>query len=645
MKLPSRLAGAWIARLGLSDWEGSLLRGFLARQPRAYRVALLVLVAVVVITLGMLLSFGCSHQWSCAWDSAFLLDGGWRLVGGQRPHTDFYSPLGAVPLMVTAVGMLAAGPCGSALGYGYAMLFPAVTLVAWSLARRRLPALHALVFASMIGFTLVATHYPGHPFHDTTYAAQYNRLGSALLSLLLLQSLLSPLKRPSRSAAVLEGTCSGAILALLLFTKITYFGMGVLTFLVGALAFGASGAAWAGTFGAFAAVAFAILWYLGFDVSAFLADMNMLAGVQDPAKRIEAVANAVRWNRGALGLLLATMALFIKPMRRRDCDAGQPGWLRTSALAATAIAVGLFIYSTDGISGLPPAFAVAALVLSESFRRRCGVRERLDSETFEAGFKYLLSSALVAYLAGVIIVHGALSVAYSFGWSRLCADRLPRAAVVRSRTMRDVILPPRADELRLVDEDAVIASILKRDPDQPALTSYQYACWVNDGLAMLQRHVHGDSRVFVVDWVNPFSFALGLPGPRGDALYWHAGRVFDEKHFPPPERVFREVTLVMVPKRPLQPASTRTLERVYGHVLRSRFERIDESRLWTLYGRRQHRNVFAYLTAAVTMTGGSQAIDFSSVRPTSSGSYWIRSVPDRLQYVGLTATFSKTRNS
>lgn len=587
MKLAARLADAWIARLGLAGWEERLLRAFLARRPGAYRTALVVLLAAVVITLGMLLSFGCSHQWSCAWDSAFLLDGGWRLLGGQRPHTDFYSPLGSAPLMLTAAGMVVGGPCASALGYGYAMLFPLVTLIAWTLARRRLPAVAALIFASLVGFTLVATHYPGHPFHDTTYAAQYNRLGSALLSLLLLQTLLPPTEKPSRSVAVLEGVCSGAVLAVLLFTKITYFGMGILAVAVGALAFGVVGVAWSGMLGAFAAVAFMIIWYLGFDVPAFLADMRMLAAVQDPAGRMEALFNAVRWNRGALGLLLAMMAISIRPMRHQRGDTGQPGWLHTSLVATAAIAIGLFIYSTDGISGIPPAFAVAGLVLSEGFRRRCLVSERLAPETFESGFKYLLSNALVACLAGVIIVHGSLSVVYSFGWRYLSVDRLPATAVVQSRTMQDVILPPRAEELRLVDQDAVIASILKRDPDQPALTSYQYASWVNDGLTLIRPHVDDQSRIFVMDWVNPFSFALELPSPRGDALYWHTGRVFDERHFPQPGKVFGEVTLVMVPKRALQPASKRMLERLYGPILKSRFEPIDESRLWTLYGRRQ----------------------------------------------------------
>ncbi len=587
MHLPQGRVAAWIERLS-SAWEDGALRAFLAQRPGAYRWALAALFATVLVTLAMLVSFGCSHQWSCAWDSAFLLDGAWRLLAGQRPHVDFYTPLGAVPLLVNALGMWVAGPRGAALTYGYAIVFPVVTLLAWCIARRRLPALPALIFSLLVGFTLVATHYPGHPFHDTTYAAQYNRLGGALLAVLLLQVLLPPREADSPTwAMLLEGIGAGALLGLLMFTKITYFGMGMAAVaLAGWSSFRLRAAAWLGLVAASGAVVFCIVAYLGFDLAAFQADMKMLAAVQEPGDRIGALVNAVRWNRGPLGLLLVMTALLIRPMRAPRPQAELSSWLLTLAMAALAIFVGLFIYSTDGISGLPPAFAIAALVLAENLRRRCRVAAPLQPANFEPAFKYLLASGLVVYLAGVIVVHGALSVAYSFGWHWLRAGAMP-AATVDSPTMRDMPLPPRPDETALPDREAVIASLLKRDPEEPDPSSYQYATWTNDGLDLLRRHVASESRVFVMDWVNPFSFALGLRSPRGDALYWHAGRVFDENTHPAPERVFAEVTHVMVPKRPIQPASKRMLQRAYGDFLESRFQKIDESDLWTLLARRR----------------------------------------------------------
>ena len=567
-------------------WEELALRAFLADHRRADRLAFACLVALVALVAGAVFAFGCSPQSSCAWDAAFLLDGAWRLLGGQRPHVDFYSPLGAVPLGLTALGMWLAGPCAGALGYGYALVLPLVTWAAWMRARRRLPALPALVFALLVGFTLIATHYPGHPFHDTTYAAQYNRLGSALLCLVLIHALLPPRDGLSRREKFVESLGSGVVLALLLFTKITYFVMGAFAVALGALLFGGSHLAWTPLLGAFAAVSVAALGYLGFDLPAFAADMKRLADVQRPADRLRSLANAFRWNRVALGMILLMLALVVRPMRKRRGRGGQPGWGRTAAVVLALIGVGAFLYSTDGIAGTPPAFALAGLVLAESFRRRCAPGSALAPDACEAAFKYLLACMLATYLAGIIVVHGGLSVVYSFAWSRLHAGRPCAPCVVRSTALRDMPLPPQADE-RGLTHDELLARVLRRDPDAPALTSCEYACWVNDGLALLREHVDAGSRVFVMDWVNPFSFALGLPSPRGGALYWHAGRVFDAEHHPSAVEVFAEVTLVMVPKRAIQPASKAMLERVYGPTLVSEFEPLGESGLWTLYGRRR----------------------------------------------------------
>ena len=38
-------------------------------------------------------------------DDFFLLDNGWRIVCGQRPHLDFYSPWGPVMFLVVGLGL------------------------------------------------------------------------------------------------------------------------------------------------------------------------------------------------------------------------------------------------------------------------------------------------------------------------------------------------------------------------------------------------------------------------------------------------------------------------------------------------------------------------------------------------------------
>src|SRR5260370_42113817 len=44
-------------------------------------------------------------------DIFFLLDNGWRVINGQRPHLDYYSPWGPVTFLVTAAGIFFFGYC------------------------------------------------------------------------------------------------------------------------------------------------------------------------------------------------------------------------------------------------------------------------------------------------------------------------------------------------------------------------------------------------------------------------------------------------------------------------------------------------------------------------------------------------------
>ena len=85
--------------------------------------------------------------------------------------------------------------------------------------------------------------------------------------------------------------------------------------------------------------------------------------------------------------------------------------------------------------------------------------------------------------------------------------------------------------------------------------------------------------------MNPFTFALGLPGPTGDALWWHAGRTVGDRNHPPAERVFHDATFVMVPKRSLLPETLEFLLRHYGPHLADHFRPLAETDHWVLYQR------------------------------------------------------------
>jgi hypothetical protein len=54
-------------------------------------------------------------------DIFFLLDNGWRVISGQRPHLD-YSPWGPVTFLITAAGLTISNHSVNGIGYGNALV-------------------------------------------------------------------------------------------------------------------------------------------------------------------------------------------------------------------------------------------------------------------------------------------------------------------------------------------------------------------------------------------------------------------------------------------------------------------------------------------------------------------------------------------
>jgi len=111
---------------------------------------------------------------SMMWDVSTLLDGGYRVLLGQRPHVDFYSPLGLLFLILVAGGIKIAG-LASAFAYVHAVLLLLLVPWTWSLLCSRTSALLAGAAALWVGVLAVTPRSIGFPPPMITYSMQYNR--------------------------------------------------------------------------------------------------------------------------------------------------------------------------------------------------------------------------------------------------------------------------------------------------------------------------------------------------------------------------------------------------------------------------------------------------------------------------------------
>ena len=544
-----------------------------ADSPKAHRIVMGI-VAILTLELAFAIWYAhCPSLNSMIWDVSTLLDGGYRVLLGQRPHIDFYSPLGAFCLLLLAGGIKLGG-FASAFAYVHAGMVIAFVGWSWALLRSRTSAVLAGLVALWVGVLAVAPRSLGFPPPMITYSMQYNRWGWALLSIACIELFLP---RRDGLVRIAAGASTGLIAGLLLFLKPNYFAAVVLAILL-RLIVSRFQLRWAaGLAGGFLIVTVAGFWWLGFHFAAFLADLRLVGSVQTLSLRIRSVFQLAAANLPDLWFLGSAMLIALPCARRAGTSfiAMQRIAVPPIALAALGILTCSANYQTLQI----PLIYLAIFLLVEQVRR-------MDSDRGNYGRVCFLGISLLAAGATAKPVFDDVATLLAAG-AKITGTTEPSASDwprFDAAGLRDLTLEPPPWNI----PTASILGGLRAGATEwreEAGEAYPYVLWFNAGAALLRDRLSAQPRVLVMDLSNPFSFALGLTPPTGDALFWHFERDFNLKHYPDPSKVFQTVTDVMIPKTPIHRAATKALRRIYAPVLDRDFRVAAENDLWIRYER------------------------------------------------------------
>lgn len=508
-------------------WSYPFLGSAVVRAALLVALASLCLVRVYIGLSGIMVY---SH------DAFGTLDGAWRVLHGQTPHADFYSPLGPLIYLVTAFGLLLSH--GGAEGFGYSQALCGCLLGLWTyrLSRRRLGHLPAVLLCFTVVLLSINPSSVGEPPPNTSCMA-YNRYGYALVALLLVEAVARP-DPVRRRTEFWGGVSTGVILALLLFLKISYF--------VGGTALAATlipcrkqvSDRWAGIVCGFLPVSLSFCAYLGFDPVPMWNDLRMVAGAKPTRISWFIVDNLYLSVAFYLAYIFASAAFL--------SSAGAKPAARAVRIAGVAVCLaGLFLLSTNfQFYGLPLSEVMVVLVLKQ-----------IGAQPVAANSRTLKPAALLVW--GSLIVAGNLNydaMGLGFGASqRQSWERAPHSSF-----HADVLAGFRTFERSYVD-------------------------LVNDGLSLVNQHRRPDDTVMSLDFSNPFSYALGMRPAPGGATTLHYRGNFNDSHHPAPERLFGQASLVMVPVAPSEKGLLLSVPRIYGPYLAAHFHLIGESPGWRLY--------------------------------------------------------------
>ncbi len=540
---------------------GRIFRGGPAR--RAWFAAALALVAALAAILALL---GPSVMIMAPWDAFLLLDGGWRILLGQTPHTDFYNPIGPLTYYFVSLGLRVAGPSLAGLSAGNILFLLSIGTWAAIAAFRRLHAPYAFLFVAFIAILLAATRSLGWDPQTNSYAMIYNRYGWALLSILYLH-LFVPVCAAVRPAPAADAASAGALLGLLFLCKITYFIVGCGAF---ALAFALRPEIRRGLVPALlgACAACAAAWLaVGFNPLDYVRDVAAAAKSQTSGYRVSMARESVKANvANAAAFTALWLALVALPLARRD------GSLR--GLVGITVIVGYMMVSafliTSGNANERsdlPMFFVAGLLLLD--RARSGAIPAAARPEAPGGWLHAGAIVVVLAFAGGIASRDLASIAHSTTWREYRLAGAPPSQRFESGRLADFAIPHTTDW----------KTTFWRSRDLPSI--------VNEGLRLLRANAGAQESLAVMGFGDPFSFALGWPPPKNVPLWWDFEVSYDRKTHPPAPELFRNVSLVMIPVLRETDAGcchaiVSSLQEIYGGHLAARFREVARSPHWIL---------------------------------------------------------------
>ncbi|PSJ62849.1 hypothetical protein C7I85_04500 [Mesorhizobium soli] len=523
----------------------------------------------MVLTLGVV-SFTISPPVIMApWDVFIQLDGGWRIVNGQVPHSDFYTPIGPLVYWLSGLGIYVAGTSLKGISVGILLFFGVVMPWAMLVLFRKLPAPLAFLSTLFILLLILAVRPLGYSSSITTYAMIYNRYGWVLISILAVQLFLHD--QPGKSnRATFDAISAGILLGLLFLCKISFFVIGGAAVLLASLGRQDLRRGHWMTVTSFLTFCLVTSAVSGLDPMAYLRDLSAAGKSQSVALRFLWLKHSLEANiLSALLLVGCWLALVVVRYRRGEMPFGAAVQSSIVFWGLVASAMVLTVGNASEGSNVPLLPIAAIILLIQSQRSSSSTptlfrKSRMTAVSSVAAFGTIL--LLIANVAG----RDALSLinAYVAGSMRREADF---ADTFEATRLRDFTIPRSSNW----------ATAYSRAGDVPAR--------IDEGLGLLRQYISPDSHLLVLALTDPFSFALNLKPSKGAPLWWDVGISFSRTVYPKPDIVFANADFVIYPvnfsRGGCCEETVAVLLEIYGDYLKSHFTTVSQSQHWMLLRR------------------------------------------------------------
>jgi len=505
------------------------------------------------------------------------LDGIHRTMSGQVAYRDFVAKLGILVYALPALFVrLGADPLLS-LAYAQAALLTLNLVVLLHLLNTRISGIPGLLFGLWTALLLAARMNLGEDPQYVTFSMNFNRYCTAFLSEIFILLFI-----PSKDATPINVRIDVIVISLLtlilFYSKITYFVAATMALVLSSLMSRANARQ------VMAAVLLFLVVALSLEVRyrfhrAYLAEVIMVLQSSGLSRGGSTFIN----YRGILALILSNLpelvlcviAPFIVLYRHRAL--GRLDGLIFLFVAGISVAL-LGQNAQLQVLALPFCLFLIALDIvdrqTESDTPLIASRSIICALTIWMWFLYSLPLGVNCTLSFAKSIRGGRPIGaekavrrFLINWNdwRGSDPELIRDIVTGNGSRFDLFGRARASDT---------------GPGMP-LSEAEYAVSLEDGFKAARHGCGENARILTADQVNPFPAVLDLPV--GGGIVWLEPRTLSLNRHPSADKMFENISCVMVPKMPICYGCRQLFLRIYGEYFKTSFTTTADTDYWKSY--------------------------------------------------------------
>jgi hypothetical protein len=537
------------------------IRGYIGMH-RLYIFIVLLYLALIALLTYVKIFVGSSNMQLV--DGGLLVDGAWRILQGQIPHADFFTPISPLVFYITALGMKVDALVFNGIDVGMALFYLlfSVSSIFYLYSKGRWVCIIApFVFGTyIISFSML---YYGGNFN--WYVGGYNNIGFSLISLLIV-GLFSSNVNPKLESFTWWG--SGFLVALLLFTKVT-FGLAGIGFLI--LRMADKGFKFDREI--FITIAslliFAVLLSVVFlrgDLASMISDFGVVASSRNGNVNFELFKRVFLATQTQI---IFVLFLSIFPFLLASENNRINIFFRFMVFGLSLVLCGLLLGATimqsadDLILHIPFSIVVISYILKNKGQG-------------EIKYKGLITMATVSFvIISAIAVKGNLyqhfKVLNSFPVKRIAHNK---------------------DHLEYLKKEYGIS--IEKMVD---VSLYGAEKHLGEGAVFIEGYTKVSDRLMVVDFASPLNFITGRLNPLNTPLFWQETVTFNREILKTntmysSEMIFSNVDYLLVSNGKSGHATTiNVFMENYEEVINRKFSMLARGEYWTLYRHSRVENI------------------------------------------------------